>query len=223
MRISESDTKRLWGKAAGHCSFPACGLDCLPFLDVSFPTVIGEMAHVIAQSTRGPRGAREVGNDTYSNLILLCPTHHTLVDKAPEGKYTQEMLSQWKAEHESRVEASFKAPQFPDRTELDCFIRLRLTENRVCWATYGPESDAAKTTPNSSVALFWPFRKLSMIVPNNHRIISAIHLNARLFDAREYEVACRFIEHAEGFERNCTCPTENVPRFPREFGVIFGE
>jgi hypothetical protein len=223
MAISEVDVKRLWGKAAGRCSFPACNVDCLPFLDLDAPTVVGEMAHVIAQSSGGPRGGAAAGADAYANLILLCPTHHTLVDKAPDGKYTVEMLLEWKADHEQRVEALLRSPVFPNREQLDAFIRACLIENKACWATYGPESEAAKRNPNSSLGLFWPFRKLSLIVPNNRRIASAIKSNQPLFGADEYRTACLFIEHAEGFERNCTTPTEDVPRFPVAFGEIFDD
>jgi hypothetical protein len=223
MAIAESDIKRLWGKAAGRCSYPSCGVDCLPFLDLSDPTVIGEMAHVIARSTRGPRGKRVAGSNSYSNLILLCPTHHTLTDKAPTSKFPAKTLLQWKANHEARVESSLRSPLFPDRPSLAAFVRTRLTENRVCWQTYGPESEAAKKNPLSTAAYLWPFRKLAIIVPNNQRIVCAIHTNAELFASDEYEIACRFVEHAEGFERNCTHPTENVPRFPTQFAEMFGE
>ena len=195
----------------------------MPFLDSTEPTIIGEMAHVIAKSTKGPRGGDTVGSDSYANLILLCPTHHTLVDKAPEGTFSEQMLLQWKADHESRVEASLKSPLFPDRSSLDQFVRPKLIENRVAWSTYGPDSETAKANPQSSAAFFWPFRKLSLIVPNNRTIISAIQANAELFSPDEYDIACRFVEHAEGFAQNCTQPTENVPRFPKEFGEMFGE
>jgi hypothetical protein len=223
MAISEPDIKRLWGKAAGRCSHPTCGVDCLPFLDLDYPTILGEMAHVIARSGDGPRGGLASKDDSYSNLILLCPTHHTLVDKAPEGNFTVEMLLGWKTDHERGIEASLTAAVFNDRAQLDDFIRTKLIENRTCWSTYGPESDTAKKNPNSTAAFFWPFRKLSLIVPNNRKLISAIRSNHELFDSDEYRIACEFIEHAEGFERNCTTATENVPTFPAGFGEMFDD
>lgn len=223
MAISEADIKRLWGKAAGRCSYPGCNNDCLPFLDATDPTIIGEMAHVIAHSKSGPRGSTSEGDDTYANRVLLCPTHHTIVDKAPEGRFTAEMMLGWKADHEEHVAASLAAPVFPKRSDLDAFIRVRLIENRTCWRTYGPESESASSNPNSTAGLFWAFRKLSLIVPNNRQIISAIRANQNPFAGAEYCTACEFIEHAEGFERNCTVPTENVPRFPTAFGSTFDD
>lgn len=181
------------------------------------------MAHIIAHSANGPRGGVKSGDDNYVNLILLCPTHHTIIDKAPEGQFTVERLLQWKATHERRIEESLAAQIFADRTQLDTFISRRLIENHTCWMIYGPESATAKANPNSTAGFFWPFRKLSHIVPNNRQIISAIRSNDALFGLNEYRVACEFVEHAEGFERNCTVQTENVPRFPVEFGNMFND
>ena len=221
MAISEPDVKRLWGKAAGLCSHPDCNTDCLPFLDLDKPTVVGEMAHVIANKEKGPRGRTGGGDDTYANLILLCPTHHTLVDKAPEGTFSVETLLRWKADHEEQVTRSLNAPVFSDRDKLDAYIHTLLIENHACWATYGPESGEAKRNPNSGAGHIWQFRKLSFIVPNNRKVISAIHTNRSLFNATEYKLACQFVEHAEGFESNCTNPVEGVPRFLKAFGDLF--
>ena len=123
MAISEKDLKRLWGLSGGRCAYPACNCDCLPFLGETDPTVIGEMAHVIAKKPSGPRGDGTGGDDTYENLVLLCPTHHTLVDKAPDGKYTVEMLHHWKAKHEESVSRALAAPVFGDR-DTDSSISL---------------------------------------------------------------------------------------------------
>ena len=86
MSIKDKDVKTLWGLSAGRCSRPGCDEPCIRFL-TDDPTVIGEMAHVIAKSPDGPRGVSDGGSDTYQNLILLCPTHHTEVDKAAPGTF----------------------------------------------------------------------------------------------------------------------------------------
>ena len=223
MGIFVPDVKRLWGKAAGRCSYPTCGSDCLPFLDEDNPTVVGEMAHVVARSPDGPRGCPAENDDSYANLILLCPTHHRLVDKAPEGKYTAATLLGWKADHEGKVAKALAAQVFCTRARLDQFARTILAENRACWSRYGPESDAARKNPNSTAGLFWPFRKLSLIVPNNRKLIVAIQANSTLLNPEEYRIACDFVEHAEGFECNCKTSTEDVPRFPLAFEKLFGD
>jgi hypothetical protein len=48
----------------------------------------------------------------------------------------------------------------------------------------------------------------------------AIDQNKDLFDISDYMACARFIEHAEGFERNCYVRTEGIPRFPMDFEMI---
>jgi hypothetical protein len=181
------------------------------------------MAHVIARSSIGPRGDGVGGDNSYDNLILLCPTHHTLIDKAPAGTFPPDLLLSWKAAHESRISNSLVAPHFAARHELNLYVRPRLTANRVCWKTYGPEGDVARSNPQSGAATIWPFRKLSLIVPNNRAVVNAVTSYPSLFSNQEYEVVCRFVEHAEGFEQRCYRFVEGIPRFPEEFSELFDE
>jgi 5-methylcytosine-specific restriction endonuclease McrA len=101
MATSDSDVKILWGRAAGICSNPDCRQDLTVILEQKGSYNIGEMAHVIARKPGGPRGKAGGGADDYANLILLCPTCHTRIDKAPEGEYPEPMLHEWKQEHEN--------------------------------------------------------------------------------------------------------------------------
>lgn len=220
MAISEKDIKKLWGLAAGRCSRPGCALECIRFLDSADPTVIGEMAHIIAKKPDGPRGQLEGGDDTYENLILLCPTHHTEVDKAPAGVFTVELIHHWKRAHEEYVQRSFIGSRFADRYSLGSAIKKRLIENKVAWQQYGPESHEAKRNLISNLAEIWQLRKLDTIVPNNRRIILMIDQNKDQIDINDYIHCVAFIEHAEGFERNCYIRTEGVPRFPVDFERI---
>jgi hypothetical protein len=220
MAITERDLKKLWGLSSGRCAFPGCNYDCLPFLDETDPTVTGEMAHVIAKSPTGPRGNGIGGNDTYENLVLLCPTHHTLVDKAPEGKYSEDILHEWKAKHEESVACALASPVFDDRDDMFRYLADLLAENHACWSTYGPESNSAESNPAGNLHRLWEFRKLSIIVPNNSRIVFALKRHKTLFNENEYRTAAGFIEHAAGFEKNCYERFDDVPRFPREFEAL---
>lgn len=69
------------------------------------PYVLGEMAHIVAQSTDGPRGDPNLPADQvdgYDNLILLCPTHHRMIDENPAA-YPTDVLQRIKAAHEDWV------------------------------------------------------------------------------------------------------------------------
>jgi hypothetical protein len=65
-----------------------------------------EIAHIIGNSPSGPRGTQRLTpaycNDV-SNLMLLCPDHHRLVDDDPTA-YPEALLREWKSTHERRIE-----------------------------------------------------------------------------------------------------------------------
>ena len=107
MPISEQDIKLLWGRAAARCSFPECKIkltDDKKLVSDSYP--LGEQAHIVGASISAPRGNSNLTQkerDSYYNLILLCPNHHTVIDKNPED-YSIEKLHLYKDQHEYWVE-----------------------------------------------------------------------------------------------------------------------
>lgn len=104
----------VWTKAAGTCSFPDCrkALVQEPCKDGSIP--VGEIAHIVAEQVDGPRGKSPLSTEQRNlppNLMLLCPTHHTEVDKAPQT-YTVERLTEFKHRHEGWVRSTLTRPDF---------------------------------------------------------------------------------------------------------------
>lgn len=103
MALPEADIKILWGRAAGHCSNPGCRRELTQLLPSGRWIHVGEHAHIIARSPKGPRGVDGISTaetETYENYILLCPNCHTLVDKSPDS-YPPELLRAWKSAHEA--------------------------------------------------------------------------------------------------------------------------
>lgn len=222
--FKDKDIKVLWAKAAGLCSKPGCNEECVKYYtDTGENIVLGEMAHIIAHSPDGPRGDGVGKNDTYENLILLCPTHHNEIDKNPEA-FPHEMLNDWKKEHEKRIKDALKKEiSILSYTELCQRISRLLMENEVCWKTYGPESNEARRNPISNMSKIWDLRKLSTIIPNNRLIIELINTNKNEIPSTHFEAFVKFIEHSEGFEKNCFIRTEGIPKFPKEFKEILNE
>ena len=216
MAISDKEIKKLWGKAAGICNFPGCNEECIKYLDQDNSVVVGEMAHVIAKEANGPRGIPTGGEDVYENLILLCPTHHTLVDKAPDF-YSTDLLLEYKNNHENRIKQMLESKVFINKKDLYTYISKILIENKTIWKTYGPESEEAIRNPLSNLWIIWEYRKIQNIIPNNIKIINAINKSSDLIPHKEYEIACNFIEHAVGFEKRAYEIIEGVPKFPVEF------
>ena len=96
----------LWGKSAGRCEFTGCN-KMLSKDDLTQKEYNnGQCAHIIADSPNGPRGNSETSmqiSKDLSNLILLCPEHHKLIDDDPKT-YTVDKLLQMKEEHEKNIE-----------------------------------------------------------------------------------------------------------------------
>lgn len=216
MRIADQEIKKLWGLAAGRCSRPDCGTDCVKLFG-SEQTVLGEMAHIIARQPTGRRGVPGGGSNAYDNLILLCPTHHTEIDKAPEGTFPVELLYEWKNAHERRVREALEAKPYASRADLFRDIGFLLADNYQIWKAYGPESEEARRNPFSNAAQFWELRKVSQIVPNNAIICAALDGSRSLLTPQEYAIAAQFKEHAAGFAANAIERVEGFPRFPQAF------
>jgi HNH endonuclease len=158
MAVAEKDIKLLWGRAAGFCSNPGCREELTLDLDAAGSLSVGEMAHVIARQPAGPRGDGMGGDNSYSNLILLCPSCHTLVDKAPSD-FPEDKLRGWKSAWEAEVRTRGRAQVFDSLSDLKTAVAKLLTANRQFWADFGPNSKAAERDPGfkpSPQAEAWP-------------------------------------------------------------------
>jgi len=107
MSVSQPDLKALLLKSGNRCAFPSCGVVLFQSGD-AIESVVNrsEIAHIVAQSPDGPRGQYPLPReerDKESNLILLCETHHHLIDSKPQY-YTVERLRQTKEDHEARIQ-----------------------------------------------------------------------------------------------------------------------
>jgi tetratricopeptide (TPR) repeat protein len=65
---------------------------------------IGRKAHIEAESKAGPRyndKQTPKQRNSFENLMLMCPTHHTIIDNDPKT-YTVEALKEMKRKHEEK-------------------------------------------------------------------------------------------------------------------------
>jgi protein-tyrosine-phosphatase len=106
-RYTEKNVKKLVASAGGRCSYRYKGEICKRLL-VSNNSVIGEKAHIEAIGKKGARHNPHISEEkvnSYDNLIWMCPTHHTMIDKLDdEHIYTVEMLLEMKNAHEKDIE-----------------------------------------------------------------------------------------------------------------------
>ncbi len=98
MRVK--DIKILWGRSGNRCAI--CKIEITPDGEID---TIGEIAHIVSRSPKGPRGDDPLPlgkRDEYSNLLLLCPNHHSEIDKYSE-KWPVSKLHEVKTKHENWV------------------------------------------------------------------------------------------------------------------------
>jgi hypothetical protein len=74
----------LFLKSGSVCAFRGCGRSLIePGGEGDGDAIIGEVARIVGASRQGPRGDEPLDDterNRHTNLILLCPTHHTIVD-----------------------------------------------------------------------------------------------------------------------------------------------
>ena len=147
---SKKDIKILWGLAAARCSFPDCRMECILPADADDKTkTIGKIAHIVAHSNTGPRGDPdfpESERDRYDNLILLCPTHHDIVDVKPY-KFDVATLRDWKEKHEQWVRDSM-ASEMPGVT----FAELEVVTKAIISGPAQPATDFSVLDPSEKMS-----------------------------------------------------------------------
>ena len=190
---------RLFAQSAGHCQRPECRQPL--FLGDGNTTVhYGEVAHIIAASPTGPRGnaSPSIAVASYENLILLCPTCHTIIDKAPEA-YPVSLVREWKRQHARRLAEAFGAVEYPDRASARHAIEPALGENRAIFDHYGPHNPY-RMDPESEDAAVWQRKVRSTVLPNNRKVLLVLDANRRHLSTEEKKVVEAFRLHVDDLE-----------------------
>lgn len=149
-RYPPKDLKLLWGLSAGRCAYPSCRQpSIIDETDVDDKAVIGKIAHIYAHSDKGPRAKSDLTEkerDCYDNWIILCSTHHDLVD-AQSNTFTAEDLLSWKREIESWV-SSRLAIEIAEIT----FAELEIVMQALLQSPELPSSDFTVLSPREKMA-----------------------------------------------------------------------
>ena len=98
---------QLWVRSAGRCQYRGCQ-ETLYRDDLTQAKMLsGYMAHIIADQPSGPRGdpllSPQLASDI-TNLMLMCPQHHKMIDVDDVLGHPVERLRIMKREHEERIE-----------------------------------------------------------------------------------------------------------------------
>lgn len=222
----DSTTKlRLFSDAAGRCQNPGCTLPL--FRDLGNKTIhVGEMAHVFAANDVGPRADKKMSaaeRGSYENLILLCPTCHTIIDKAPD-QYTDAVILDWKRHHVERIDTAFGAVEYKDRASARAALEPMMAENRIVFEKYGPDNEY-RFDPESEKARTWKAKMLDTILPNNRLMFKIMDRNRAIMSLDEKEVLGRFKVHIADLEARHVIgvPSAEAERYPPAMAQMFAE
>lgn len=109
MALTDRTRKLLWGRSGNRCAI------CKKELVVKATardgeSIIGEECHIVSSKPTGPRQRSDLLTsemDSYGNLILLCRTHHKVIDDQVV-EYSESKLYEIKRKHESWVKDSLE-------------------------------------------------------------------------------------------------------------------
>lgn len=223
--ISAATKLRLFSEAAGHCQRPDC-LGALFPVELGGDKHIAEMAHVIPHGETGPRyterPADEFDADSFENLILLCPTCHTIIDKEPNS-YPRSILLGWKQSHLAALAHRQGIQTYEKRSDVRHAVAAGMAENKAIWEKFAPsEGSAFEYDAESETAQLWSQRMKSVILPNHFRIQAIITVNLHHATYDERQIFAEYQEHVRGLSERHVCGVAgNAIRFPAEMESIF--
>jgi len=200
--IPEYIQRRLYAESMGRCMNPACEKDLL--LDNGN---IAEKAHIIPHCN--------TADDSFENLILLCPNCHTNYDK--NLAFTEEEVRMWKHKRQQQVSQLF-SQKFDTFEKLEEFVKPLLLENKTIYENYYLK-DKRK---------LWEKVEEKLLI-NNQKLKCLLSRNRDLFQKHSNEcfsnlaIIDQLILHIDEFE-STRGDDEKIRYvlFPEEVNSIFG-
>lgn len=200
--IVENVKRRLWAESMGRCMNP----DCRAELFIKNSDIM-EKAHIGAYC--------ETEDNSYENLIVLCPNCHKKFDKT--GFIDENIVKQWKEIRRKELEKFFSV-------ELSSFDQLKekvvpfLSENYSIYKSYYLSGNK----------FLWD-KFEPQILSNNEKLKLLFENNRTLFQQHSYkkysnlELIQKFITHVDEFKitRDDGEKLREV-LFPQEINSIFG-
>lgn len=200
--ITENVKRKLWAESMGRCMNP----DCRAELFIKNSDIM-EKAHIGAYC--------ETEDNSYENLIVLCPNCHKKFDKT--GFIDENIVKQWKEIRRNELEKFFSV-------ELSSFDQLKekvvpfLSENYSIYKNYYMSGNK----------FLWD-KFEPQILSNNEKLKLLFENNRTLFQQHSYkeysnlELIQKFITHVDEFKitRDDGEKLREV-LFPQEINSIFG-
>lgn len=200
--ISVDVKKRLYAESMGRCMNPACQQN-----------LFGENGDIIEKAHIDPYC--ETADNTFENLVLLCPNCHTNFDK--NHAFTPEEVLGWKKTRREEVERLF-SKRFSNFEELKNEVAPLLAENKFIYENYYLQGNKV-LWDKFEVKILQNNRKLKLLFSANLGLFQ--HNNTKEYSNLEY--IRQFIAHVDEFEitRDDAEKTRKI-LFPAEIDSMFG-
>lgn len=105
-QISTINKYLIWIRSAGRCQYRGCNKVLHTDILTKRNFNSAYIAHIVADQPGGPRGdslrSSQLANEI-DNLMLLCDTHHRLIDKVDVKGHPEDLMLSMKSEHENRI------------------------------------------------------------------------------------------------------------------------
>lgn len=177
--IPERVTNLLWSRAAGRCQYEGCNAILSRDILTKKAYNSAYVAHIVAAEPNGPRGDVVLSPELcqeFDNLMLMCDSHHRLIDKVDVSGHPAERLKSMKRSHESLIE---RLTDFQGKGETDILLFGANIGNQQVKLTYEDARETINDThyPASQYAIelglsnsglldhlgsFWEFKKNSL-------------------------------------------------------------
>lgn len=202
MAIKGKDIKILWGRSGNRCAICRTQLT-QDATAVSAAFTLGEQAHIVGEKEDAARGKSTMTSedrDSYHNLILLCPNHHTEIDKN-EADWPIERLHFIKSSHELWVTETLSetidhvklAHQAALSAVVDAAVEKCALENWLNWTSFAlsPNQRWPKDRPDA----IWEFRQqvIGAIWPPGYEELQRA---TTTFSILAHLAAQKFLEHS---------------------------
>ncbi|PXW37865.1 HNH endonuclease [Erwinia sp. AG740] len=150
MSINQKDIKLLWGRSGNRCAI--CKAELTQDKNsITSAFTLGEQAHIVGEKDDAARGKSSLTLDernSYHNLILLCPNHHTEIDRNVEDWPIEKLYNiksiheLWVSETLSNVKDKYVlAKQVSVTSIIDAAVNYCRLENWKNWTSFALSLD----------------------------------------------------------------------------------
>jgi hypothetical protein len=170
-KYSSGTKAALFALGKGTCYFPDCTKPVVEETE-GLQLVAVQIAHIGGAnegSARYDAAMSDTERAAFSNLMLMCTTHHKLIDGPKSSEYSAELLQKWKTDHEPGIGALPEGNITADNLEevLESLMAKIPPVREIAI-----DLEASLWIPGNTMKM--PFRDLSILLENNAHLRTCV-------------------------------------------------